>query len=87
MIGFCFKLIIVYDKSYEKFLIYVVYCGGMVMKEKIENNKRFKLMEILELFQKVWMGKKEKFKKERKFKVIRDKIQKGDIILRWKRKI
>lgn len=50
MIGFCFILIIVYDKSYEKFLIYVVYCGGMVMKEKIENNKRFKLMEILELF-------------------------------------
>lgn len=52
------------------------------MKEKIENNKRFKLMEILELYQKVWMGKKEKFKKERKFKVIRDEIQKGDIILR-----
>ena len=33
------------------------------------------------------MGKKEKLKKERKFKVTRDETQKGDIIPRWKRKI
>ena len=33
------------------------------------------------------MSKKKKLKKERKFKVTRDKTQKGDIIPRWKRKI
>ena len=33
------------------------------------------------------MGKKEKLKKERKFKVTRDETQKGDIIPKWKRKI
>ena len=39
-----------YDKSCEKPLTHVAYRGGMATKEKIENNKRLKLMEISESF-------------------------------------
>ena len=44
MIGF--RLTVPFPYTTNKPLTHVAYRGGMATKEKIENNKRLKLMEI-----------------------------------------